>query len=278
MVFWKAESSRRNQRSALVVPPDRRSADRDDPGSGPRWTRPGRTDERQSRASRAEPDQGRSQPRCRPARTLVDEALAVNEADTPRQPPPVKTREDHNESRRRRHSASAPRAEHRRLTRRISTPPRREPATNHSRATRTRYVSIVAGRPKLRQPHDVDARQPGRLARAELGKHRPRLRRPAVQLEQELRGPDRLEGRRRRVQGHVDAERSPTGSRMSTPRSRPPASCRKSMRWYRTDHRTHRTALAAVWSSMRKCRAIAATGTPRKSIPATAALDRPDRP
>ena len=53
---------------------------------------------------------------------------------------------------------------------------------------------------------------------------------------------------------------------------------RKSMRSYLTDHRTHRTALAAVWSSMRKCRAITATGTPRESIPATAALDRPDRP
>ena len=42
---------------------------------------------RGSRASCAEPDQGRSQPRCRPARTLVDEALAVNEADTPRPGP-----------------------------------------------------------------------------------------------------------------------------------------------------------------------------------------------
>ena len=45
------------------------------------------------------------------------------------------------------------------------------------------------------------------VVRAELGGHRPRLRRPAVQIEQELRGADRLEGGRGRVQGHLDAER-----------------------------------------------------------------------
>ena len=83
---------------------------------------------------------------------------------------------------------------------------------NRDRCSDLEPIAFGRGRrSELRQPHHVDAGQSRRPAGAELGEHRPRLRRPAVQQQQELRGADRLEGGRRGVQGHLDVERRRRG-------------------------------------------------------------------